>query len=320
MNSLENLSGKTVVVTGASGYIGSALVEELVKNSCKVVRVSRKEPMFLPDTKSIKADIREFNTWLEIVAQADIIYHLASNTSVYEAANNPAESLSSTLLPLHHLINAIEKQKRKPRVVFASTATVYGLTPKFPIVETFKTNPITIYDSHKLFAEQLLSSAAHRGFLESISLRLSNVYGLSVAMSLADDRGILNKVTKMALQSKDLIVYGDGNYLRDYVYIDDVVHAFMLAGCIKDINSEIFNVSSGKSIYVGDAFKLVTMRVFNVTGNLVDIKHSPWPERASEIEFRSYISDISSISVKLGWNPTMTLESGIDLMIQGLWH
>ena len=315
MNSLANLNGKKVVVTGASGYIGSVLVDALVKYSCKVIRVSRNKLMPLADTKSIKADIHNADTWAEIVAQADIIYHLAGNTSVYEAAKNPAESLNSTLLPLNHLIKAAQERQCKPRVVFASTATVYGLTPQRPVAETVAPKPITVYDLHKLFAEQQLALATQQGVMESVSLRLANVYGPSTSVSSADDRGILNRVTARALQGKDLMVYGDGNYLRDYVYIDDVVRAFMVAGFRKDVRAGLFNVSTGKSISVGDAFKMVAMRAAIVTGSMVNIKHLPWPDSASEIEFRSYISDVSSISVKLGWQPAITLESGIDCMI-----
>jgi nucleoside-diphosphate-sugar epimerase len=315
MNSLANLSGKTVVVTGASGYIGSELVNVLVKHQCNVVRVSRNKMMPLANTKSIMADICIAETWTEIVAQADIIYHLAGNTSVYEAAKNPAESLISTLLPLNHLIKAAQTQQRKPRVVFASTATVYGLTPKCPVAETVEPKPITVYDLHKLFAEQQLSLATQQGILESVSLRLANVYGPSGSSSSADDRGILNKVTSMALQGKDLTVYGDGNYLRDYVYIDDVVWAFILAGARKDVGFGIFNVSTGKSVSVGDAFKLIVKRVAVVTGNTVNIKYSPWPYGASEVEFRNYISDVSSTFLELGWQHTINLESGIKYMV-----
>jgi nucleoside-diphosphate-sugar epimerase len=318
MDILDNLNGKTVVVTGASGYIGSVLVDALVKHSCKVIRVSRVDLVPLVDIKTIKADVRDADIWNEIVVQADIIYHLAGNTSVYEAAENPAESLISTLLPLNHLIKAAHERQCKPRVVFASTATVYGLTPQLPVAETDEPKPITIYDLHKLFAERQLTLATQHGVLESVSLRLANVYGPSTSDSSADDRGILNRVTAMALQGKDLMVYGDGNYLRDYVYIDDVVHAFMVAGSRVDVGGGVFNVATGKSVSVGEAFQKVVERVAIVTGTSVNIRHSPWPEGASEIEFRSYISDISRISATLEWLPTINLESGIDRMIDKL--
>lgn len=317
---LASMKGNTVVVTGASGYIGYELVNALVKQSCKIIRVSRTDLAPLPNVITIKADICNGDVWHEIVSQADIIYHLAGNTSVYEAARHPVLSLNSTLLPINHLIQAAQKQKRKPRVVFASTATVYGLTSTLPVAETVKPNPITVYDLHKLFAEEQLSLASQQGLLDSVSLRLANVYGPSRSKSSAVDRGILNRVTAMALQGKDLMIYGDGSYLRDYVYIDDVVRAFLAAGVNENIAGGVFNVATGKSISLRDAFKLVAVEAKNANGYKVNVKFSPWPDGASDIEFRNYISDVSSILDKLGWQPIVSLESGIKFMVDAIGH
>lgn len=315
-----DFQGKTVVVTGASGYIGYELVDALFKQSCKIIRVSRTDLAPIPNVITIKADICNADVWHEIISQADIIYHLAGNTSVYEAAKLPVLSLNSTLLPINHLIQAAQEQKRKPRVVFASTATVYGLTSTLPVAETVKPNPITVYDLHKFFAEQQLTLASQQGILDSISLRLANVYGPSRSKSSAGDRGILNRVTAMALQGKDLMIYGDGSYLRDYVYIADVVRAFLAAGVNENIAGRVFNVATGKSISLGDAFKLVAVEAKNANGCQVNVKFVPWPDGASEIEFRNYISDVSSILDKLGWQPIVSLESGIKFMIDTIVH
>jgi nucleoside-diphosphate-sugar epimerase len=110
----------------------------------------------------MQADIRDADSWAEIAKWADVIFHLAGNTSANAAASDPAESLRSTVLPVAHLITAAEAYGRKPRVVFASTATVYGLTPKTPVDENYPTNPVTIYDMHKLFAEQQLAMASQQ--------------------------------------------------------------------------------------------------------------------------------------------------------------
>jgi len=320
MNSLDIFGGKIVAVTGASGYLGSALVDALVERSCSVIRVSRKGLAPMANTRTIRADVCAADTWKEIVECADIIYHLAGNTSVYAASSNPDESLSSTLLPLNHLIKAAQQKRCKPRVVFASTATVYGLTPPRPVSEAVRLNPVTVYDLHKIFAEQQLGFAAGQGILDSVSLRLSNVYGPSASMSLSDDRGILNRITLMALRGEDLTVYGDGNYLRDYVYIDDVMRAFISAGFKKEVDATALNVSTGHSISIGDAFKIVAMRAACVTGNEVKIKFAPWPEGVSEIEFRSYMSDVSAIDAKLGWRATVKLGGGVDCMIAKIYE
>ena len=315
MNISGGLNGKTVAITGASGYIGSALVDRLMESTLDILRVSRQELAPRADVRTIKADIRTLDCWLEIVEQADVVFHLAGNTSVYTAAINPAESLSSTLLPVTHLVRAAQELGRQPRVVFASTATVFGLTAQLPVAETVEPKPITVYDLHKLFAEQQLALATQQGVLCGVSLRLANVYGSSSSVSSADDRGILNRVTAMALQGKDLIVYGDGNYLRDYVYIDDVVRAFMVAGLREGVCGGLFNVATGDSVSVREAFHLVVQRVANVTGNRVHIQNVPWPEGANPIELRNYTADIKCSVDDLGWRPKISLKSGIDCMI-----
>lgn len=317
-NSFESLCGQVIAVTGASGYIGSSLVDALLRNSCDVILVSRNEMGQRKNARVIKADIREFETWVEIVEKSDLIYHLGGNTSVYEASKNPAASLISTLLPVNHLIMAARFLNKRPRVIYASTVTIYGLTLPVPISEDFEPKPITVYDQHKAFSESQLALAAKEGFLDFTSLRLSNVYGPSISRSTADDRGILNKVAMMAAQRKDITIYGDGNYLRDYVYIGDVVEAFVIAGATKSVTNDVFNISTGSSISVGDAFKMIANRVFEITGEQVNVKYSPWFNGASDIEYRNFISDPTKALALLGWSSKVSLKNGIDHMLQKL--
>jgi nucleoside-diphosphate-sugar epimerase len=315
MGILASMKGKTVVVTGASGYIGYELVDALVKQACKIIRVSRVDLSPLPNVKTIKADICNADVWHEILSQADIIYHLAGNTSVYEAAKYPILSLNSTLLPINHLIQVAQEQKRKPRVVFASTATVYGLTSILPVAETVKPNPITVYDLHKLFAEQQLTLASQQGVLDSVSLRLANVYGPSGSISSADDRGILNRATAMALQGKALTVYGDGNYLRDYVYITDVVNAFLLAGSSPQIGSQSFNIASGTGTTVKQVLAMVASKAGKLIDQPIEINYIKWPADTASIEHRKFTADIKKYKTVTGWNPRIDLNEGIGLMV-----
>jgi len=318
MDILERLKGKTVVVTGARGYIGSVLVDALIQHSCKVIRVSRVDLEPLADTKTLKADVRNANTWAEIVAQTDVIYHLAGNTSVNEAASNPAESLNSTLLPINHLVKAAKERQCKPRVVFASTATVYGLTPQLPVAENIEPKPITVYDLHKLFAEQQLALAVQQGFVDSVSLRLANVYGPSTGVSSADDRGILNRVTAMALQGKDLMVYGDGNYQRDYIYITDVVNAFLFAGISPQLCGQSFNIASGIGTTVKETFELAAAQAGKITGQSIGVNCAAWPAGIASIEFRQFTADIEKYTTATGWKPEINLEQGIALLVAEL--
>lgn len=309
---------KTIVVTGAGGYIGSALVDALVSHSCRVIRVSRNRMLPLAGTESIEADIRDIAVWEEIIKRAQVIYHLAGNTSVYEAAKNPAESLHSTLLPLNHLINAAQIQQRKPRVVFTSTATVYGLTTKFPVAESVQPEPITVYDMHKLFAEQQLALATHQGSVEGISLRLANVYGVSKGVNSAEDRGILNKILTMALHGSDLNIYGDGKYLRDYVYITDVIDALLLAGVKENLGGQSYNIASGIGKTIKQVFEFAASEAEKFIDKRINVNFVPWPESSALIELRQFVADIEKFKKSTGWNPRVNIEQGVLLMLNQL--
>ena len=313
---INNYENKTVAVTGASGYLASVLIDALQKTPVRILRVSRRDLPPISGTETLQADVCASDCWEEIVSKADVIFHLAGNTSVYAAVKNPADSLSSTVLPIIHLVAAAQAAGYKRRVVFASTATVYGLTDDLPLAEDAEPKPITNYDLQKLFAEKQLELATKQGILEGVSLRLANVYGPSSSTSSADDRGILNRIAKMALQGANLQLYGDGAYLRDYVYIDDVAQAFMAAGVGKEVVGRSFNVASGKGITVREAFYLVAERAERITGKRVHIENAPWPDSADPIEFRNFVADITSFKNSTSWHPIIGLTQGVDWMIE----
>ena len=109
----------------------------------------------------------------------------------------------------------------------------------------------------------------------------------------------------------DLLIYGDGNYLRDYVYIDDVINAFIIAGFKKDLDSEVFNISSGFSVDIKQMFSMISLKASELTGKSINIRHVPWPEGVSVIEFRNYMADIKKANSKLEWSPKILLDTGI---------
>ena len=315
---IRQYEDKTVAVTGGRGYLGSALSQALRNTPARVLLVSRGGLVPLPGAESFEADIRTEECWREIVHRADIVFHLAGNTSVHAAAADPAESLRSTVLPLTHLAAAARAARQAPRVVYASTATVYGLTDTLPVAEETEPKPVTTYDLHKLFAEKQLELASDQGILGGISLRLANVYGPSSRPSSADDRGVLNQIATLALGGSDLPLYGDGHYLRDYVYIDDVVRAFLMAGVQDRMVGRSFNVGSGSGITVRDAFHLVAERAAKTAGKRSQVREIPWPEGTDQIEFRNFTAAIDRISSACGWSPTVSLIEGVDRLIDSL--
>ena len=317
----SKLNGKVVSITGANGYIGSALTRELEKYSLKIIRISRKQLTPKDGVEDWVLDLNKKSSWIKIVNRSDIIFHLSGNTSIYDAEKDPKESLISTLFPIIQLINASKKLSRIPRVIFSSTATVYGLTEVLPVLETKRPSPITVYDLHKFFAEQQLLVASSSNIIDAISLRLANVYGPSPTESLSQDRGILSKITKKRFALKNLQIYGNGDYLRDYIYIDDVVNAFLHASVMDyDIllnkNQISLNVASGKGTPVKEVFDLISREIEKITGIRGNIENVAWPEEVNEIEKRNYIGSIELIKSLTGWQPSVSLEEGIRLLVK----
>ena len=315
-NVREYAYGQNIAVTGATGYIGSALIKKLSGQSSKLLAVGRSKPSFGADINFLQADIRNSDTWSDITKWADVIFHLAGNTSALVADNDPAESLRSTVLPVAHLVRAASEYGRRPRVVFASTATVYGLTTDKSVDEAHPTNPITAYDLHKLFAEQQLAMATELGIIDAVSLRLANVYGPSASASFARDRGVLNKVVETALRGEDVAVYGGGHYLRDYVYIDDVIAVFECAGLMSNTPAGAFNVASGVSVSVRRAFERAASIVELHLGRSVRIANVPWPCDVRPIETRGFVANIEKTAAIYGWVPQVSLDSGIRKLIE----
>lgn len=316
---IAGLNGKKVVVTGASGYIGSALVKTLMKHSCEVVRISRRALAPIEGARDIVVDISERKSWGKIISRADLIYHLAGNTSAKTAENSPTNNFSTTVSPINYLYEAMLEKANYPRIIFTSTATIHGITANLKVNEKIQPRPLTIYDEHKLIAEKLLK-LYNQFALESVTLRLANVYGQSVRDSASNDRGILNRIAKLALQGEDLVYYGDGNYIRDYVYIDDVVDALLVTGSFPGITGEVFNIGTGVGTTLREAFKVVSSKVWEIAKVHTEIVSQPWPMDSSPIEFRNFIADTSHFKTLTGWTASTQFESGIMLMISNLYN
>ena len=292
MNKLLDLEGKKIAVTGASGYIGSALVNELVQHSCDVIAISRNNLISRDQIHGMRGDLRDLQFWRSIVQESDIIFHLAGNTSLSEASSNPVGSINSSITPIGLLIQAAIMQRKKPRVVFTSTATVYGLLNKLPVSEDVEPKPATNYDLHKLFAEEYLKLASNQGLIEGVSLRLSNVYGPSPCPSTSSDRGVINKVSANAIKGEKLLIFGDGNYFRDSLHMNDVINALILAGITSGLGGQSFNIAGGVGLTVKKAFELIAQKAEKLTGQAVKIEFENWPIGSDPIEMRNFVGHL----------------------------
>jgi UDP-glucose 4-epimerase len=307
--------GRNIVVTGGSGYIGSALINKLQKYNCKIIRTSRTTLNPIEGVQDKILDLTSKESWVELVSTADIIFHLAGNTSIALAEENIDDSLLSNLLPIANLVYASKKLKLSPRVVYASTCTVYGMTDIHPVSEEEMPRPVSIYDLHKQCVEQHLTMASRQGFISAKSLRLANVYGPSLSESGSKDRDVLSKITKACMQGETINVYGGGEYLRDYIYIDDVVDAFLCA-CISDSSDTVINVASGIGTTLKEVFQMIAGEVEKSTGISANIVDTSWPQNINIIETRNFIASNKKLKSMLGWKVNVPLKIGIQRLVK----
>jgi nucleoside-diphosphate-sugar epimerase len=318
MNSLiqDYINGKRLLITGASGYLASNLAKFLKEIPCTVRRITRK-PGLTPLNgnaifEDIQGDIRDSSLWDRAMEAVDIVFHFAGQTSVYVADKDPVCDYQANVLPMLLMLEACKKNDVHPDILFAGTSTIVGLPEELPVNETFPDQPVTIYDAHKLMAETYLKCYARMGLARGVTLRLTNVYG-SGPKSSSEDRGIINMMVNRALSGKNLTVYGEGKFIRDYVYVDDVLLAFLMALVNMDqLNEKHFVLGSGEGNSISKAFHQVADRVAQKTGIEVKVDHIHPPTGLSPIEGRNFIADPRSFTEITGWEPQYSLSEGID--------
>jgi len=315
------LIGTTVAVTGAAGFLGARTVARLAGEGRTIVRVARLPARPLDNAVAtvidVAGDVGERDTWDRVV-EADVIFHFAAQTSVAAAAADPDVDFRSNVMPIRHLLAACRDSKRRPIVVSAGTVTEAGIPSRLPVGEDVADDPITVYDRHKLMAETELKRAAADGVVRGATLRLANVYGPG-AHGRSADRDVLNRMIGAAVIGQPLTIYGAGDYVRDYIFVEDVVDAFLAAAAhIERVNGHHFVIGSGRGISIRDAFELIAARVERLTGRRVPIATVAPAAPLSPIERRNFVGDHSRFSALTGWQPKWTLADGIDRTIEAL--
>lgn len=258
------------VITGGAGFIGSNLVERLVKEGNKVHVIDNfsfgklencnKKAHYINIDLSQKSN---YNQVKEVCKNADSVFHLACIARVQPSIKNPVEyEMNNTMSTVNILKACVDSNVR--RFIYSSSSSVYGNQTNLPLKEDFKTNPLSPYGAQKLYGEILCKTFSKVYGLETVSLRYFNVYGekqnLCGAYAL-----VIGIFLNQRFNKKSLTVRGDGSQRRDFTYVGDVVTANILASKSEDVGSgEIINIGNGnnKSIneiasYIGGKIKYI---------------------------------------------------------------
>lgn len=297
------------LVTGAAGFIGSALAKRLLKDGNDVVTIDNLTTGYvsaIPDgIKFIKGNCQDEKIIKSLEAyKFDAIYHIAGQSSGEISYDDPVYDLQSntqsTLLLLKY---AIKNECRK--FIYASSMSVYGAQPDTNISESSLTQPESLYGVGKLASEHYLRLYQKYG-IDTFSLRLFNVYGPGQNMENLR-QGMVSIYLAQALKNKHILVKGSADRYRDLVYIDDVVDAFVRCLEYRFNEAKIYNVGTG---------------VRTTVKTLIESIQGGLPEKVS-VEYRGntpgdifgIYADIDKINKELAWKPKYNVQQGLENMI-----
>lgn len=293
-------------VTGGAGFIGSYLVKKLISENHQVIVIDNfhtgKEENLKQIIKCIeiqKTDIRDFNQLKKILKKVDGVFHKAALTTVPESFIKPEEYNDVNVVGTDNVFKIAKEYNLK--VVYASSSSVYGNTEKIPIKEDFPRNPINPYGKTKLDDEYLAEKYSSEN-LDVIGLRYFNVYGIGQTGSYA---GVITQFLNRLKENKPPIINGEGNQIRDFVYVKDVAQVNLVA-MKSNVKKGFFNIGSGKTISIK---KLAEIMI-----DLSGLDLEPIFDKKLEGDIEKSQADTYLTSKMLGWKSETILKDGLKAL------
>ena len=309
------LQHKKILITGGLGFIGSSIAHACVRHGAQVTLLDACiEPYgwnlanietIRKDVEYIKGDVRDRELMKKVVPRQDIVFHMAAQVGREISMEKPELDTDINCNGTLNVLEACRISSRGVKVVFAGSRGQIGEPRYLPVDEQHPQNPTDVYGINKMAAEQYLFLYSHVYGFPVVSLRLNNVYGPRCQMH-AGFYGILNWFMANAMNGKPITVYGAGQQTRDYVYIDDVVDAFVRAAISDRANNEVFFVGSGVETVFLDMVKEVVRAV-----GRGEIVHVPFPVAREKIDIKRFVVTCTKIEKALAWRAQVPLASGV---------
>jgi UDP-glucose 4-epimerase len=306
----------TYLITGVAGFIGSNIARELLKRGERVRgfdNFSTGKRTNLEDLKGLdfqEADLLDEAKLRQLCEGVDYVLHQAAVASVPRSVEKPRPSHESNINGTFNLLLAARDAKVK-RVVYAGSSSAYGETPTLPKHEEMSPSPISPYAVQKLTGEHYLTSFYRVYGLETVTLRYFNVFGPFQDPSSMYS-GVLAKFCLAMLNGQTPTIHGDGEQSRDFTYIDNNVHANILAATAPaaKVAGGVFNIATGHRITLNETVKILR----KLTGYQGEVKYGP--DRAGDIK-HSY-ADISKAKAAMGYEPLVGFEEGLKRTVE--WY
>ena len=306
---------RPVLITGGLGFIGSNLAHRLVALGARVLIVDSLIPAYGGNLFNIQgiedrvrvnvADIRQQTTMNYLVRGHDVIFNLAGQVSHIDSMEDPYTDLEINCRSQLTLLEACRHNNPAVKVVFASTRQVYGRPDSLPVTESHLVRPTDINGINKAAGEYYHLVYNNVFGVRGTSLRLTNVYGPRQLLKHSR-QGFVGWFIRLVLENNEVQIFGDGTQLRDFVFVDDAVEAFLRAGADDACNGEVFNVGGLEPITHRDLVELMIR-----TAGSGRFRCAPWPPEKKAIDIGDVYSDSAKIASTLGWRPTTPLADGL---------
>jgi UDP-glucose 4-epimerase len=307
------MDDKIVVVTGGAGFIGSHLVDVLIEKKASVKIVDDLSNGHIKninkDADFIRGDIRDPDVMTDCLRDAEIVFHLAANTTTKETSmgwSDPYDEMRVNIEGTINILNCIIHSNSNAHIVFASSAAVYGEPIYTPVDERHPTEPVSPYGISKLAAEKYVFACFKEFGIKSTVARIFNTYGPR------QSRYVIHDLVKKLDSNPDLLeVLGSGTNIRDYAYVSDTVNALILLA-EKGARGEMYNVAGGNPISI----KNLTALILNEL-NLFERTKTVFTGQSWKGDITKMVADLTKISA-LGFQSKTNLETGIKSTVNWL--
>ncbi|MEX1997157.1 MAG: GDP-mannose 4,6-dehydratase [Candidatus Andersenbacteria bacterium] len=310
--------GKKVLITGGLGFIGSNLAHALVDLGAQVTLLDALLPLYGGNQFNveeiahrvtiIEGDIRDEALVKKTAKGQDVIYHLAAQVSYIDSKDQPFLDLDINGRGHLNVLEAVRTEAPQARVLFSSSRMVYGKILHIPVREDHPTEPLSLYGIHKLLGEKYGRYFADTFGIHTTAVRIPNPYGPRQQMKHSK-YSIVGWFVREAMTGNSITIFGEGEQERDYLYIDDIVEAFLRL-TVRGGAGEVYNIGTHERVRFVDMVEAVLRAVGSGQA-----KHVPWPEHYEKNETGNYIADTTKIFELTGWQPRVSLQAGIKEMV-----
>jgi UDP-glucose 4-epimerase len=313
-------AGRRVMITGGLGFIGSNLAHALVELGADVLLVDSLIPDYGGNLHNIAgiedkvrvnvADVRQATTMNYLVQGRDVIFNLAGQVSHIDSLRDPHTDLDINCRSQLTLLEACRHHNPATKVVYASTRQIYGKPDALPVTERHLVRPTDVNGINKAAGEYYHLVYNNVFGVRATALRLTNIYGPRQLLK-HNRQGFIGWFIRLAIEDQEIQVFGDGSQIRDFVYVDDAVQAFLLAGASDAVNGEVFNVGGDEHISHRELVELLVH-----TAGTGRYRFVEWPPEKKVIDIGSFYADSTLFKTRTGWTPAVKLADGLRRTVE----